>query len=116
MKQSLYVIYDYCAKVSMPPFSSPNDETAKRDFVIGSIMAQKPIQDLQLWRVAEISAPDGIVEGFLPVLRESRELLNPTVSEIAEYKEAFKDFLPNLNLDIQKTDFGMESNEEVVDE
>lgn len=114
MKQNLYVVYDQCAHMSMPPFSSPNDDVAKRDFVIGSIMAQKPLQDLQLWRVAEISAPDGIVEGFLPVLRESRELLNPTVSEIAEYKEACKDFLPDLHLDLQTTD--MESNEEVANE
>lgn len=97
MKQSLYIVYDSCAKMSMPPFSSPNDNVAKRDFVIGAFMAQKPLQDLQLWRIADVSAPDGIVEGFLPVLKDSKELINPTMSEIAEYKEACKDFLPTLN-------------------
>lgn len=98
MKQSLYCVYDSCAKLTMPPFSSPNDDCAKRDFVIGSIMAQKPIQDLQLWRIADVSSSSDIDVGFSVSIHENKELINPTISEIAQYKESCKDFLPRSEL------------------
>lgn len=97
MKQSLYCVYDSCAKLTMPPFSSPNDDCAKRDFVIGSIMAQKPIQDLQLWRIADVSSSVDVDVGFSVSLKENKELINPTLSEIAQYKESCKDFLPKFD-------------------
>lgn len=85
MKQFLYVVQDSLSKMVMPPFSSPNDEVAKRDFIIGSKNANIPIQDLHLWKIAEFnsgSLDDSFTFNLKPF--EPAELVDPTLSEVAE--------------------------------
>lgn len=120
MKENLYCVHDSCAKKTMPPFSSPNDDCAKRDFVVGALMAQTPLQDLQLWRIATVSAADGLDEGLSICISEHKELINPTLAEVAEYKESCKDFLatvPTLdNMPKGHADFGTTSDDDDTEE
>lgn len=90
MKQFLYCIEDSLSKMVMPPFSSPNDNVAKRDFIIGAIASNTPLQDLHLWKVGEFNStfsPDDVTTF---TLKDLRELCDPTLSEVSEYSESYR--------------------------
>lgn len=92
MKQCLYVIQDNLSKMVMPPFSSPNDKVAKRDYIIGALHAEIPMQDLHLYKVGEFVsayADENVTFQLKPI--EPPELLDPTLSEVAETKKYLLD-------------------------
>lgn len=93
MKQCLYCVEDKLGKQFMPPFCSPNDDTAKRDFIVGALMSETPIPDLNLWKVGEFVAEVGLDSDPVFQLRElPRTCISPTLGEIAEYKEYLDSF------------------------
>ena len=95
MIQYLYCVEDSLSKMVMPPFSSPNDDVAKRDFVIGAIASNTPLQDLHLWRVGKFTS--GLNDGEMVYMQLDKDLqiCDPTLSEVAEYSEQYYSILPS---------------------
>lgn len=97
MKQYLYVVEDKVAQQVMPPFASPNDNVAKRDFISGAYGAQKPIQDLNLWRIGEFNS-SLVDENVTFSLREDKLLINPTSFEVSDYIAELESMKKAFNL------------------
>lgn len=93
MKGFMYCVQDSVSGQFLPPFYAPNDETAKRDFILGAYQAITPLQDLHLWKVAEVNLCDVDMASTKTVVVTGlrNELVQPTVAEVESYVKIFKD-------------------------
>lgn len=89
MKSKLYVITDVKAQRTTDPFSCPNDNCAKRNFIFGCISSNTPVQDCILWRLAEFAVDDDHAENFSLLPCSAPVVVNPTVEEIEAYSKIF---------------------------
>lgn len=93
MKGFMYCVQDSVSGQFMPPFFAPNNETAKRDFILGAYQSMTPLQDLHLWKVASVDLCDIDMASSKTVVVTGlrNELVEPTVAEVESYVKIFKD-------------------------
>lgn len=73
MKGQLYVIRDTVSLTVTPPFYSPNDNVAVRDFLFGCFGSSTPPSTCQLLKIAEFESnedPDSTLPEFKLVVSE----------------------------------------------
>lgn len=90
MKSSLYSIMDIKAKKVSEPFSCPNDEVAKRNFLLGCFEAGTPPQDCVLWHVADFVTDDENADVFSVVNVDRIRCIQPTIEEIEGYSKMWR--------------------------
>lgn len=96
MKTSLYCYQDLKAKTTSDPFVSPNDETAKRNFLFGCFGAMLPPQDCILWKIGEFSVDDEDNSCFgLSLPSNGIKVISPTIEEIESYKALYDSYFTN---------------------
>lgn len=83
----MYVITDCKAQKTTDPFSCPNDEVAKRNFLFGCFASDTPPQDCNLWRVADYSVDDSDCNIFS--VSQNIHLVTCTVEEVEGYYKAY---------------------------
>lgn len=93
MKTNLYVIQDVKAQRTTEPFSSPNDEVAKRNFLFGCFSSETPPQDCLLWNVGQFQSDDERFEAF-GITKTELHLVTCTVEEIEGYMKLYSSMHP----------------------
>lgn len=87
MHSNLYVIQDVKANRTSDPFACPNDEVAKRNFLMGCFASDTPPQDCNLWKVGEYDTDD--TDSSVFSLCQKIHLVTCTVEEIDGYSKIY---------------------------
>lgn len=93
MKSSLYVIHDTKAQHTSEPFSCPNNEVAKRNFLFGCFASDTPPQDCILWKVGDYFVDDTDASAF--GIKQDIKVCNPSVEEIEAYLKIYNQMHPD---------------------
>lgn len=105
MNLKLYCMYDIKAKTVTPPFCSPNDDVAKRDFCFATLASRIPMEDQILWCVGQFLADDSNQEAFELKAFDSPRVVPVSVELQEAYAKVYTRMNPNEALDDDYEEF-----------